>query len=377
MRVGVIANSFQEDYITELLNGLSDKGHEIDFFGSSIYKKELFDSRINFINIRASHNDHDGLLKKSYRIVNYYFNLLVYLFSNKIKVIHIQWLRFNFFEGIVFASFLRLSGKKIVYTAHDVLPHMEDNVINRLIFKYIYRIYHHLVVHTDFIKDRLIKEFKIKESKISVLKHGVYTVDDDKVTVEGARKKYGIQPGARVFLFFGIISKYKGINLLFKAFNEFISKNPQSYLIVAGDIAAAYSSEFTEIDKLFLHPNIIKRYLRVDNSEVPQLFKACDVVVLPYLEASQSGVLFMSYAYGKPVIAPNLGGFPKDVLVNKTGLLFEPQNYKSLLDSMQKFDSIYDTYFNSDVFIKEYSKENYSWDKTGKELIKVYESLIQ
>jgi beta-1,4-mannosyltransferase len=376
MRVAIIANNFQEDYIIDLLNSITDKNHEIEFIGSSIYEEKPLSKNLKFLKLRGDHSTGDNFITKSARIFRYYMRLVFYLLFGKTRLIHVQWLRFNFFEGVVFAFFVRLTGKKLVYTAHDVLPHMKNNLYNRIVFYLVYSACSHIVVHTGFIKKRLMNEFKVRSSKISVLKHGVYTVSDDHITREIARKRFDIDTKARVFLFFGIITKYKGLDLLFAAFDQLLKNHPESRLIVAGEIAADYTVEFKETDKNYTGDEIIKLYKRIDNEDVPWLFKAADVVVLPYLEASQSGVLFMSYAFGRPVIAPNMGGFPYDIAVDNTGLLFEPGNKDSLYNSLNEFNLKYHEFFSkAEDRIKKFSSENYSWDKTGDDLIKLYETI--
>ncbi|NJK86644.1 MAG: hypothetical protein HC906_12435 [Bacteroidales bacterium] len=112
MRIAIIANNFQEDYIVELLNCLSGKGHEIDFIGSSVYKKENLVNPVNFLNFRSYPDETTGVVKKGWLILVYYFRLLRYFLFSRCNVIHIQWLKFNFFEGFVFGLCIRLAGKK-------------------------------------------------------------------------------------------------------------------------------------------------------------------------------------------------------------------------------------------------------------------------
>ncbi|NJK86645.1 MAG: glycosyltransferase [Bacteroidales bacterium] len=178
--------------------------------------------------------------------------------------------------------------------------------------------------------------------------------------------------------FFGIITKYKGIDLLLQAFIRLSEKNSNLYLVIAGRVSDEYTEEFGQLMNQYdHHPQIVKILKHIPKEEVPLLFEAADVVLLPYLEASQSGVLFMSYANGKPVIAPNLGGFPNDVVEGKTGLLFEPGDAESLYSALVKFNNQYESDFkNSKESIITFSRENYSWEQSGKKLIEIYNHLI-
>lgn len=377
MHIAIIANGFQEDYIINLLNGIAGKVEKIDFVGSSFYSKEKIDKRVNILNFRGDHTESVPVRKKIARILKYYSKLFRYYTSKNASVIHVQWLRLNLIEGLVFSILARISGKKTVYTAHDVLPHMKDRWYTRILFRLIYGIQDMIIVHTQFIHDRIRNEFNISQSKLAIVKHGVYDADNHHfITRNSSREKLGIDISSRVILFFGIITKYKGLDILLKSFNTLSEKNKHFRLIIAGRISNEYVNEFHEMLKEYDNANILKFLRFIENDEVEYLFKASDVVVLPYLEASQSGVLFMSYAYGRPVIAPYLGGFPDDIDPNKTGMLFTTGSPESLKETISEFDSRYSILFqNAEEYITNFARENYSWEASGIELMKIYEKI--
>lgn len=105
---------------------------------------------------------------------------------------------------------------------------------------------------------------------------------------------------------------------------------------MAGKVSKDYQDSFEQIRAGISSNDIQITTKYLEDTEVEQHYKAADMVVLPYLEASQSGVMFISYAYGKPVIAPNFGGFPYDIELRKTGLLFEKQNTADLAAQIEK-----------------------------------------
>lgn len=378
MHVAIIANGFQHDYIIELLNSLSGKVKKLDFIGSSFYQKDKLHPDIIFMDLRGSNDESVSVLHKIIRNLKYYIRLIKYLFLSKVDIIHVQWLRFNVFEGIFFTLLARSLRIKIVYTAHDVLPHMKDNVYNRIVFYIIYHLQNKIIVHTEFIRNRLMKEFNVSSSKLIIVKHGVYQVEENKeITKVIAKSSFGLKESDKMILFFGIITKYKGLDILLKAFQEFQRYKSDYYLIIAGRVAKEYQFTYEEIIREYDNSNIIQQLRFINDQEKEYLFKAADVVVLPYIEASQSGVLFMSYAYGRPVIAPIIGGFPHDIINKKTGLLFAAGDSASLLETMKEFDILYsDCFTESEAFIKQYVKENYSWEASGKELIKAYKKII-
>jgi glycosyltransferase involved in cell wall biosynthesis len=113
----------------------------------------------------------------------------------------------------------------------------------------------------------------------------------------------------------------------------------------------------------------------IETEEVSRLFGAADVTVLPYREASQSGVMFMSYAHGVPVLLPELGGFPDDVVPGKTGFLFNPGNPESLCNQIELAMSHFG--INNHVLREEiisHTSRKYQWDESANALIKIYQN---
>lgn len=373
MKISIIANGFQEHYIINLLNSLADTIDNIDFIGSDIYPKDKIDKRINFLNLRGDHDENVSILKKIYRIIAYYFRLLRYLVHTDSSVVHIQWYRFYLLEGIIISLFARVLGKKVVYTAHDVLPHDRATRFNKILFWLIYRFQSEIIVHTGFISDRLVKEFGINPAKIHIIKHGVYEVDEhNNIDMHVAREHYGYSVNDFVLLFFGIITKYKGLPLLLEAFED-ISRKTDVKLLIAGSVSAEYVAEMKSIKNKYSSKNITMILRFIKDDEVPYLFNAANATILPYTEASQSGVLFMSYAYGKPVVAPDIGGFSFDILKGETGYLFKVGDKSDLQRVIETLIAEWKTKFPaSNDNIKKFARENYSWKQSAVELRETY-----
>src|SRR5690554_5717531 len=145
MHITIIANGFQEDYIHNLLNHLVDKVDRLDFIGSPIYDRKKLDSRIVFYEFRA-HQEEKGALAKTLGTLNYYRKLLTHLFRTQSTIVHIQWLRFDFIEGVLISWIIQLMGKKTIYTAHNVLPHNKRGFLVETKFKLLYRVQNEILV---------------------------------------------------------------------------------------------------------------------------------------------------------------------------------------------------------------------------------------
>ena len=371
-RFCIIANGFQEDYMINFLDSIAGKFDQIDFIGSSIYLKERINPSINFYDLQGGGVQNQPLIKRVRRVFIYYFSLVRFFLRKPRKgMIHTQWLRFKILDGIFLPLIFKVFGYKIVYTVHDIVPHDRDTAFNRLVFRIIYKITWKLVVHTEFIKKRLCEEFSIDEKKIVVIHHGVYEVKDENLILKSqdAKIKLGINPDAILILFFGYITHYKGLDLLLEAF-RLINAGSSVHLIIAGRVYENYKHTLDEFQIKYKANNIQFIIRRIEEEELPVLFGAADLTALPYREASQSGVLFMSYAYGVPVIVPDIGGFPHDVADGKTGLIFRSEDVKSLKGKIEEFilcKQINPLYSRKEI--RDYARENYSWEKSANELI--------
>lgn len=372
--VTIITNGFQPHYIIDLVNSLAKNNLNVDLLGSDIYNPDLLDPRIRLINIRGSHR-HAATIEKCSRLSLYYAKLIKYMLLSKNKIYHIQWLRMNIFEGIIVNLLLKCSGRKIIYTAHNVLPHEKETVINKIVFYLIYRIVNIIIVHSESIKNRIVNEFKLSESKVKIVNHGVYNIKKDaQITKLTARETLGLLDDDKVILFFGNISKYKGIDILLNAFcvgeNHIISNK----LIIAGKIDPKFEKIFKSFYSNIRKNNIISFFDYVSDEQMEMIFKSTDVTILPYIEGSQSGVLFMSYAYGRPVIASDIGSFSHDIVQGSTGYIFQVGNLYSLVKTINNFftSEMYYNYEKTEKDITNLAYSRYSWDQIGKELKSIY-----
>lgn len=134
--------------------------------------------------------------------------------------------------------------------------------------------------------------------------------------------------GHKYLLFFGRISKYKGVDILLDAMDDVLKSHPNEKLIIAGKGAD---------DELLHHPvleaagekiSFINRY--IPNNELVSLIKEAKMIICPYRDASQSGVLMTAFALNKPVIAADTGAFSEDVVNKVNGILINKINAEKL-----------------------------------------------
>jgi len=164
--------------------------------------------------------------------------------------------------------------------------------------------------------------------------HPLYAqFDRGRYTRESARQKLGVEGDVAVF--FGYVRHYKGLDLLLKAWPRVRARRPIT-LLVAGEFyedAAPYRALAAAAGEGAVR--LMDHYLPDD--EVEALFKAADVVVLPYRSATQSGVTHVAYALGVPVIITDVGGLGETVRGEETGLVVPPENPEALAEAVLRF----------------------------------------
>ncbi|MEM0203516.1 MAG: glycosyltransferase [Archaeoglobaceae archaeon] len=174
------------------------------------------------------------------------------------------------------------------------------------------------------------KAYKIPSSKISVIPHGIY---DHYERVENAKELLGIKEDF-VILFFGLIRPYKGVRYLVEAFeslpNEIVER---SRLLIVGEVWEDKES-VKRIEESRLREKIVFVNRYVPDEEVSLYFSASDVIVLPYLRASQSGVAHIAMSFGIPIVATKVGGLSE--LSDYEGTHFVDASAESIAKALQR-----------------------------------------
>jgi glycosyltransferase involved in cell wall biosynthesis len=114
-----------------------------------------------------------------------------------------------------------------------------------------------------------------------------------------------------------------------------------------------------------------------DQTEI--YFKAADVLVLPYRNIYQSGVLFLGHSFGLPVLAADVGSLKDDIVEGKTGFVFNSEDPVDLASTIENYfaNDLYANLSNRRQEIRDYATERHSWDTVGQVTMKVYANLLQ
>lgn len=389
MKISLLTAGKDKPYVLGLLSGLVSAGMQVDFIGNDEMKNAdvVKSPNVNYLNLRGYQNPSADFLTKVVRVIKYYFKLIKYAFQTDSKLFHIQWLnKFIYFDRTVLNIYYKALGKKILYTAHNVNMRKRDgrdSLFNRITLKYMYHVVDGIIVHTENMRKQLTDEFKVEKGKVTIIPFGINnTVPNSGLNREQARKRLILEEHEKILLFFGNIAPYKGLEIAVEAFKSIQKKYDELRLIIAGRIKECqeYWDKITKlINKHGLNGRIINRTEFIPDEEIEIYFKAADALMLPYKFVYQSGPLFLSYNFGLPVIASDVGSFREDIIEGKTGFIYKSEDANDLAKKI-------DEYFNSDLYINleanrkkiiEYAFKKYSWDKIGEKTCTLYKKYIE
>jgi glycosyltransferase involved in cell wall biosynthesis len=212
----------------------------------------------------------------------------------------------------------------LVVTVHDHAHHLGDQGAKRTpqtIMNLGFRKGDQLIVHSRWQRQQVIEQQALRPDVVHVIPH---------VALAGTQADIQADEDENLVLFFGRIWPYKGLEYLIRAEPLVSAKAPHVRIVVAGQ-----GEPFDRYRRLMTHPDrfmVLNEFVSAERRA--ELFARASVVVLPYLEATQSGVVPLAYAFGKPVVATTVGGLPETVEHGRTGLLVPPGDEKALADAI-------------------------------------------
>jgi len=264
--------------------------------------------------------------------------------------------------------FYFLLRRHLILTVHDPLPHFDNNYrmdkYNRLVaFKYI----RNFILLNEAQRSTFIDYYHLTNKNISIFSSSLssYTYLNIYTSKRPAYVKHPY------ILFFGNITPYKGVEYLLQAMDIVHETYPTVNLIIAG--GGKFYFDISDY--------LAKSYLTIQNRFIPDdelsyLIKNCLFTVVPYVEATQSGVVMSSYAFFKPCVATNVGGLPEMVIDNKYGIVVEKSSSRALASAISEL------YGNNQklTFYSEKIKEDYfggekSWDRISDNLKMIYNQI--
>lgn len=307
-----------------------------------------------FNNYKSKIGDEKYLQFSKNLIKNYFLfvNLLNDLEKINPKVIHIN----GIVKLYVCPIYILLKKYKLIVTIHDGVPHEGESFFNRVTqrinLRFISKYSSKVIVHSEKIKHELPKYFIKDKVYVVPLVNFNHLADTDKQIKKDKRLN---------LLFFGRILPYKGLKYLVEAFKSL--PKDKFKLIIAGE--GRIDCDIPNQENI----EVMNKF--ISDEEMKKLFSQADVLVLPYISASQSGVVYLSFAFNKPVISTKVGAIPEVVKNNFNGVLINPKLSKELTDAITLMSN--KRFYN--LLIKNIKNQNESGDLLIiKKLTSIYRS---
>ncbi len=225
---------------------------------------------------------------------------------------------------------------KIVYICHNVTPHDGGGVLDRRFATTVLRQGDAFIVHSEQDIHRL--QALLPHAQVHKVHLPTYAEVAHHSTSQHANliEQLGIPANEKIILFFGFVRPYKGLEYLIQAL-PLVRQTIKAHLIVVGEFWSSpefyqrYAQEYAVSDAI----RFINRY--VPDEELAPYFALADVVVLPYISATQSAVVQLAFGFGKAVITTRVGGLHEVVRDGINGLVVPPQNEQALAQAIVRF----------------------------------------
>ena len=258
---------------------------------------------------------------------------------------------------ILLSAMLRKIPK--IFVCHNVFPH-ERFPLDKFLTKQVLKRGAGFITHSRMDADDLKSILSRPNYETTVIPtFNMFKIKD--MSREEARKILGIPEDRKIMLFFGFVREYKGLKHIIKAMPDIIAADKDIQLMVVGEFGSDKADYMNLIEKSRVGDSITVVDGYIPDKEIEKYFAACDLVVLPYESATQSGIVQIAYSFEKPVIATDVGGLPEVVLDGKTGYIVPPKNPQALGEAVVKFfRENKAAEFSDNVHAEAY---RYSWDR--------------
>ncbi len=373
----ILTGGVDRPYAYGLAMALVAKNVHVDVIGNDVVDSVEMHTTpgLKFFNLWPARSVKTTSFAKVSRILSHYRSLICYAADAEPRVFHILWnSKIQVFDRTLLMLYFKMLGKRIALTAHNVNQARRDSRdtwLNRLTLRIQYHLADHIFVHTQKMKAELLKDFGVADASVTVIRHPINDAfSDSELTPSEAKSRLGLEQSNKTILCFGRIKPYKGIEYLLSAFQTLAPGDGQYRLVIAGEVQKG-NEEYLEslvraMPAEIERGQVIFKTQFIPDGEIEVYFKAADVIVLPYKDIFQSGVLFLGYSFGLPVIVTDIGSFREEIVEGKTGYLCKPDDPADLAKTIE-------SYFASDLYlnlgarrqeIKEHAAITHSWGRS-------------
>ena len=301
--------------------------------------------------------------RRTFKLAEHVPDMLRFRRDAEADVLHYQWLTLPGLDARLLPPL-----RPRVMTAHYVLPQRPSRrqlASARRAFGAMDAV----IAHSEHGAARLRGEVGLDPDRVRVIHHGAF---DYLAGLEGEKPLPSELQGAEgpVILFFGLLRPYKGVDTLLEAFRRvegaelWIVGNPRMELEPLRRLAAEAPGRVRFLSRF------------VEDAEIPAIFRRADLLVLPYRDAEQSGVLYTGLAFAKPMVLSSVGGFP-EVAATGAARLVPPENPAALAAALAELAGDPDGRERLAEAARQAAAGPYSWDAIASQTISLYKELIE
>ncbi len=355
---------------------LPSKDHLVFFAANVNPAKVNCDCRKLISLIPKSLQNSENIVKRGFKAfegaINYLY-LILYLLLHKVDVLHFQWLPFLEICSVE-KNFLRIikiiSPKtKIILTIHNLYPHNSSDAKKKAYkqrFGKIQRYIDNFILHLEISRKEFCKDFSIDDARTCVIPHGIFVPKG--ITIEPHKRGEKLN-----LIMYGNQSYYKGTDILVDALN-LLPKDCQDkvHTVIVGKIAPDYyeplkkKTECLDVEWIpeFVPDDVL--YNKIAES---------DVIVIPYREISQSGVLLLALSFKRTIIASDLPSF-KETLSELVDVMFFESKKPESLEKILEREICRDEYSVTQIELIDDVVQRYSWQKIASKYKHVYNKFV-
>ncbi|MGH1362063.1 MAG: glycosyltransferase [Calditrichia bacterium] len=373
MKIIMVDSLVDNDYAICLCDALQQSGADVSLV---VTENRRVPENVSFDLQFMAPSKAQGISKisKLWKYFRYLYRLRKFAKSSNAAAIHFQFFRRERLDTFYFVL-LRLLGYNVIHTAHNVLPH-ERSRIDFYLKYLVYLSARQIVVHSGYIRDKLLASFRVTPGKVHIIPHGNFDmyVPEEELTVAEARSKINLPESAAVVLCFGHIREYKGIDILIQAFDLAAQEEKDLHLIIAGSARTQELKEryCVQIDAISASDRVQYVPDFIPNEAVAEYFTAADIIALPYRAIDHSGIVHLAYSFGKPIIATRVGDFSEAVEEGKSGFLVEKEDAKALAEALRLVAGSKGKLVEMGEYAQMLNKTKYSWQDIARKTRAIY-----
>jgi len=361
VRVHVVdPSAYTPPYDHALCSALGDAGAEVELYTSRFAHGAVAPAvgyeRHEFF-YRAAAHARRARARRAVKLAEHVPDMLRYRrAASTADIVHFQWLTVQYLDGRLLPR-----GRPLVLSAHDILPR-EPRRGQLAAQRALYARFDAVVVHSRHGAERLTSELGVERERVHVIAHGAFA----HLAAE-PRQPPPFETELPVVLCFGLMRPYKGIDLLLDAWRGI--DGAELWIVGAPrmDISSLRADAPPGV-------RFVPRF--VGDDELGALFARADLVVLPYREIDQSGVLFTALAFGRPLLLSDVGGFP-ELAAGGAARIFPAGDALALHAALGELLGDRERLEQMAAASRAQAAGEYSWAASARASIELYESLLR